>query len=74
MLPSSTIRQIWLIIEHTQAQLILELSDSDLVQKIQKKLAVRGFLSDAELNKAQTYIYSRLPLIRDLAQIRLAAV
>lgn len=73
MLSSSTLRQIWLIIEQTQAQLILELDDSDLVRQAEKRLAARGFLSDAEMNKAQTYISSRIPLIRDLAQSRLVA-
>lgn len=73
MLKSSTLRQIWLINEETPDQLILELSDSDLVQQIQNRLEARGFLEDAEqdTNTVRAYIYSRLPLFRDLALSRL---
>ena len=71
MLKSSTLRQIWLIFEETQDQLILELSDSDLVRQIQKSLELKGFIHDAERNKVRAYIYSRIPLFRDLAQSRL---
>lgn len=71
MLNSSTIRQIWLIIEEIQDYLILELNDSDLAQYIQNKLEARGSLNNSDLNRVRLYIYSRLPLFRDLSQSRL---
>ncbi len=71
MVNSKTLRHIWLILEQTQAQRILELSDSDLLVRVQKQLEAQIFLSDSELNNANIYINSRLPLIRDLAQSRL---
>jgi len=71
MLKSSTLRQIWLITEETQDHLVLELSDYDLVQQIQKRLEASGFLNDAERKTVRAYIYSRIPLFRDLAKSRL---
>jgi hypothetical protein len=72
MLSSSTLRRIWLIIEQTQTRIILELSDSELVRRIQAQLETQVFLTASELNAVHYYIQSRVPLIRDLAECRLA--
>ncbi len=67
---TSRLRQIWTIIENTQADLILNFDSIQLsrflVQEIQQTMPLttedRAFLN--------TYIESRIPLIRDLAQSR----
>ncbi len=67
---TSRLRQIWTIIENTQADLILNFDSIQLsrflVQEIQQTIPLtaedRAFLN--------TYIESRIPLIRDLAQSR----
>lgn len=73
MLNSSALSHIWHIVEQTQARIILELSDSELIRKIKEKLEATVFLSVSELNAAQNYIRSRIPLIRDLAEARLTS-
>ncbi len=72
MLNSHTLRQIWLIIEQTHTRLLLELSDSQLVAQIQQQLEAEIFIPENELNAARNYLQSRIPLIRDTAQGRLA--
>jgi hypothetical protein len=64
---SSTLRQIWLIIEQTHKLIFLELSDSELVYRIQAQLEERLLLTIPELNAAHLYIRAKVPLIRDLA-------
>lgn len=68
---SSTIRLIWLIIEQTQALILLNLSDSDLIQWVQEKLKKQTLISNSELNTVGVYLHSRIPLIRDFAESRL---
>ncbi|MGL5940986.1 MAG: hypothetical protein ACRC2S_11425 [Waterburya sp.] len=79
MLNSSTLRRIWLIVEQTQTRILLEqtrilleLSDSELVSRIQTQLETQVFLTASELNAAHHYIQSKVTLIRDLAECRLA--
>ena len=71
MLDSSTLRILWLIIEQTQICIISELSDSEIVQHILSQLQEKTFLTTSELFDTKVYIYSRLHLIRDLAEIQL---
>ena len=73
MLTNSTLRQIWLIIERTQTSILLELSDSELVGQLQVQLEAQRLIPDGELKAAHTYIQARIPLIRDLAESRLAS-
>ena len=73
MLNSSTVRQIWRIIENAHVGILLELSDSELVRWVQHQLETEVFIPDSELHAAQNYIQSRVPLIRDLADTRLAS-
>ena len=71
MLNSSTLRQIWLIIEQTQKEILVELSDSEIVGQIQKQLETQIFIPNSELTAANNYIQSRIPLIRDFAESQL---
>ena len=68
----STLRQIWSVIEETHASLVLKLSDAELLQQLLIQLADKKQLNIEEVCDIRAYIYSRIPLIRDGAQARLA--
>lgn len=69
---SSTLRQIWSVIEETHASLLLKLNDADLLQQLLIQLAEKTQLNVEEVCDVRAYICSRIPLIRDGAQARLA--
>ena len=68
MLSASNLRQLWQIVQNTQAEMIVELSDSELVQQLQEKLEAKVFLSPSELNDIHIYINSKILLIRALGE------
>ncbi|BDA76118.1 unknown protein (plasmid) [Calothrix sp. PCC 7716] len=68
---TSTLRQLWSVIEQTQSSLLLKLSDTDLVQQLLGQLNSQEVLSSEEVNNLSTYLHSKTLLIRDLAQTRL---
>lgn len=74
MLKSSTLRQIWLVLDQAQIHLLLERSDSELSRWIQEKLEAEIFIPESELKATHHYIQSRVPLIRALAESQLAPV
>ena len=74
MVDSLTLRQIWLSIVGIQTNSLLELSDLELMRQIQDKLEQQNVLTAGELKFAQTYIQSRILLIRELAESQLGAV
>ncbi|MEA5533874.1 hypothetical protein [Crocosphaera sp. XPORK-15E] len=65
------LRQLWSIIEQTQAQTLLSLSQADLVNCLMAKLQQKKNLSHDECHHLNHYINLRAALIRDLAQARL---
>jgi hypothetical protein len=69
---SSTLRQIWSVIEENQANVILGLCDAELVRRLLIQLDRKQTLSIEESGIVQTYLYSRTNLIRDLALARQA--
>ena len=74
MVDSLTLRQIWLSIVGIQTKSLLELSDLELTRQIQDKLEQQNVLTAGELKFAQTYIQSRILLIRELAESQLGTV
>ncbi|WP_059001409.1 hypothetical protein [Leptolyngbya sp. NIES-2104] len=68
----SLLRQLWAIVEATQANSLLNLDDAHLVQSILGQCHVRQPLNSEEKTLLSDYLYSRLNLIRDLASDRLA--
>jgi polynucleotide 5'-kinase involved in rRNA processing len=66
------LRQLWSLIETTQATLLVTLDDATLVQWLLKQLKMNSALNVKETDLLDEYIQSRLSLIRDLAQQRLA--
>ncbi|AFZ00256.1 hypothetical protein [Calothrix sp. PCC 6303] len=66
----SRLRQLWNVVEQTQANLLLNLNDGDLVKQILQQISYRETLSNEETDKLSMYIHSRTSLIRDLVQER----
>lgn len=64
------LRQLWTLVEATQTQLLLSLDDNSLVQFLIAQLCGQRSLDHQESDTISTYLYSRLTLIRDLAQER----
>lgn len=64
------LRQLWALVEQTQSQILLDLDDPSLVQWLLRHLGAERSLDRVESAHLHTYIYSRLCLIRDLAQER----
>lgn len=67
------LRQLWSLIEKTQAHLLLKLDDASLAQWLVRKLSSERSLNHEETDIISAYIQSRSSLIRDLAQQRLSA-
>jgi len=66
------LRQLWSVIETTQATLLVNLDDATLVQWLLKQLKTNSVLNGNETDMLNDYIESRLSIIRDLAEQRLA--
>ncbi|MEG3849985.1 hypothetical protein QT971_20285 [Microcoleus sp. herbarium19] len=66
------LRQLWSLIETTQATLLVNLDDATLVQWLLKQLKTNSGFNGKETDVLNEYIESRLSLIRDLAEQRLA--
>lgn len=61
------IHELWSLVESTQTNVLLSLDDTSLVKWLIKRLKQKGVQDTAACN---SYISSRLPLIRDLASDR----
>jgi hypothetical protein len=61
------LRQLWSIVESTQADIILTLDDADLVRLLLGQLEQRTSLIQDEYSKASSYLSGKTLLIRDLA-------
>ena len=66
------LRQLWSLVENTQAKTLVTLDDASLVQWLLKQLKTSSSLNRKETDLVNDYIQSRLSLIRDLAEERLA--
>jgi hypothetical protein len=62
------IRQFWSLIEATQSNIPIALDDGSLVQWLLRQIRSERSLDSKETDILLSYIHSRLPLIRDLAQ------
>ncbi|ABG51246.1 conserved hypothetical protein [Trichodesmium erythraeum IMS101] len=65
------LRQLWSIIENSQATILVSLDDATLVQWLIKQLKTRTGINCRDADLMNEYIISRLSLIRDLAEERL---
>lgn len=64
------LRQLWSVVETTQSHILLKLDDPNLVQWLLKQINLQLSLDSNENHLLTDYIYSRLTLIRDLAENR----
>ena len=62
-----TMRQLWAMIESTHVSTLLQLDDLTLVQWLLKQFTAQQNLDEQEASSLNTYISSRIPLIRDTA-------
>jgi len=65
------LRQLWSIVENSQATTLVSLDDATLVEWLIKQLKTRIGLNCKDADLMSEYILSRLSLIRDLAEERL---
>lgn len=64
------LRQLWSLIEATQANILLNLDDASLEQWLLNQVKSNRPIDNDEANVLNAYIRSKLSLIRDLAQER----
>lgn len=70
---SYRLRQIWRIIENTQADLLIDLDSVQLSKFLVQEIQQTVTLTTEDNALLNTYIKSRISLIRDLAQSRQVA-
>ncbi len=63
-------RQVWDLIENTQANILLKQDDPSLVAWLLSQLSRRRELAQQEVEVVSDYLRSRTALIRDLAAQR----
>jgi hypothetical protein len=69
-LNSSVLRQFWTVVEGFQSSTLLQLNDRDLAYQVLNQLKDEAALAPEEVCALNSYMVSRIPLIRDLAQAR----
>ncbi|CBN54163.1 hypothetical protein PN499_00705 [Kamptonema animale CS-326] len=67
------LRQLWSLVETTQANVLMTLDDDTLAQWLLKQFKMNSSINGSEAEQLNQYIQSRLSLIRDLAAERLGA-
>ena len=70
---TSLLRQTWNLIERTSAWEILEVSESELVQKLLQSLDAQNPLAEQERVSLNDYLHEKISLIRDTAESRLVS-
>lgn len=71
MITTRMMQQLWAVIESTNVSTLLQVDDISLVQLLLDKLKDKQGL-DLQQDSINTYITSKLPLIRDTAESRLS--
>ncbi len=65
---TTMMRQLWSIIEETSGKTLTGLNDSDLINQILSKLSSKQNLSSEDCCVINTYLRSRILLIREMAE------
>lgn len=68
------LRQTWNLIETTNALELVEIGETELVQKLLKRLDSQNPLADNERIYLNNYLHSKIGLIKDTAESRLVSV
>jgi hypothetical protein len=72
MITAKIMRQLWAVIESTNVNTLLQFDDVALVQLLTQQLKAKQGLDAQADSSLNTYIQSKLPLIRDTAEGRLS--
>ena len=67
------LRQTWNLIETTNASELLEIGETELIQRLVSRLDAQKPLGDGDRNTLSDYLHARIGLIKDTAQSRLVA-
>jgi hypothetical protein len=67
------LRQIWSLVETTQANMLLNLDDASLIEWILRNLKQKQNLDGSQVNAVDTYLHAKVSLIRDLAYQKVAS-
>ncbi len=68
------LRQTWNLIETTNALELLEINETELIQKLLSRLDAQKPLADKERICVNDYLHSKIGLIKDTAEARLVSV
>jgi len=68
------IRQIWTLVESSQASLMVRLDDPDLEQWLMRQFSKDQTLSPSESQAMTHYVHNKLPLIREIAEQKVPGV
>jgi hypothetical protein len=68
------LRQIWTIVESSQASMLVRLDDPGLEKWLMRQVSKDVTLSMVESQAANYYIHSKLPLIREMAAQKVPAI
>jgi hypothetical protein len=71
-MPPSLLRKVWTRVEKTQTNILLHLDDASLAKHLVESLAADRCIETQDAPLVHTYIHTKLSLIRDMAQARLA--
>ncbi len=70
MISATMMRKIWAVIESNQVSTLLQFDDTALVQLLLQQLRATQEIDPLVDSSLNTYIQSKLPLIRDTAEAR----
>lgn len=68
---STTLHQIWSLIEDTPSSALRRLNDGELIEQLLFQLEQQKRLSVEETSAASAYLQTKVPLIRDLTQAQI---
>lgn len=68
------LRQTWNLIEATNAVELIEIGETELIQKLLKGLDAQQPLAELERNSLYKYLQSKMGLIKDTAESRLVSI
>ncbi|MBD2363612.1 hypothetical protein H6G36_20875 [Anabaena minutissima FACHB-250] len=71
MITTKMMQQLWAVIESTNVTTLLQFDDMALVQLLLQQLKAKQGIDAQSDSSINTYIKSKLPLIRDTAESRL---
>jgi hypothetical protein len=73
LISPNTIHELWQVFTRIQTNLLLQLDDNELSDRLLKQLLHYHPLSQDEVPLVRAYIQQKTPLFRDLAEARLFA-